>query len=91
VTNTSNYSDTFIVLINSSWIAVAEPVWIDPLPPHTSTTLQVVVSIPIDAELGSSSVAIVAVTSLTDDRKQAVASLTTYVEWGWLYLPLVQK
>jgi uncharacterized membrane protein len=91
VTNNSNYSDTFIVQINNSWITLAEPVWIGPLPPHTSTTLQVTVSIPLDAVLGSNSLATVEVTSLTDDRKNAVAYLTTYVEWVGLYLPLVKK
>jgi uncharacterized membrane protein len=91
VTNTSNYSDIFTVQINSSWFTFVEPVWIGPLPAHASANLVVVVSIPVDAEKGRSSVADVVVTSLTDDRKQAVAYLTTYVEWGWLYLPLVQK
>jgi uncharacterized membrane protein len=91
VTNTSNYTDTFTVQITSTWLAMAEPVWIGPLPAHGFTTLKVFVRIPIDADKGSSSDTIVVVNSRADISKQAVANLTTYVAWYQLFLPVVQK
>jgi uncharacterized membrane protein len=91
VTNSSNYADTFTVHVTSDWLTEINPIWIGPIPAHATATLTVIVSIPVDAGTGSTSSAVISVTSQADPARQDIAYLTTIVGRGQLFLPMVQK
>jgi subtilisin family serine protease len=91
VTNTGTVDDIFDITVNGNAWNTVTPASVGPLVVGVSTTVYVTVTIPGDAHQGDYDVAQIMVTSRVDNRRYAIATLTTYSTDKVIYLPLVNK
>ncbi len=78
VTNTNDLTDSFNVLVNSTW-PVAAPQVLGPFEPYGNANLVVTVTIPVTATGGALDVASVAIASQQPGIQPVTATLTTTV------------
>ncbi len=88
VTNTGNAVDTFAVTITGNAFGTTAPLTVGPLAAGASSILEVAVTIPIGASVGTSDTATVTVKSQGNNAITADSNLTTSV-WFGVYLPMV--
>jgi hypothetical protein len=90
VFNTGILSDTYTITIGSTNWPTASPDTVGPVEAGYSTTLDIQVTIPLTATLGSSDTATITLTSQNDPSFTTSATLTTYAAIT-TYLPLVER
>jgi hypothetical protein len=91
VTNTGQAGDWYsIVLSGNLWMTEAptQTVWLES---GVTTTVEVVVSIPLEALAGEWDVAVLTITSQQDPDQFAVVTLTSRVPVWFTYLPMITK
>jgi murein tripeptide amidase MpaA/uncharacterized membrane protein len=90
VTNTGSLTDTYNLVISSTWpLSYSTP--IGPLAPGESTTIYVVVNVPPEAVNGEQDIAILRFTSQANPLIFKELDLTTMLVWYNLYLPITTK
>ncbi|HKM24789.1 MAG TPA: NEW3 domain-containing protein, partial [Corynebacterium sp.] len=77
VTNSGNVADSFTLTVDGIWAATVDPVTTQSLAPGESATLEVIVTVPDDAEAGDVDLTTVTATSVGDDSVSDTAQLTT--------------
>lgn len=96
VTNSGNVADSFTLTVDGIWAATVDPVTTQSLAPGESATLEVIVTVPDDAEAGDVDLTTVTATSVGDDSVSDTAQLTTTatvdVTPGYVrYFPVIGK
>jgi uncharacterized membrane protein len=82
VRNTGNAQDTFDMSVSgNAWATTPAPTSVGPLAPGAMENVEVAVTIPADAQGGSTDMASVTVTSQGDGSKSASASLVTVARY----------
>lgn len=82
VRNTGNAPDTFGVAVSgNAWATTPAPTSVGPLAPGATEDVDVAVTIPADAQGGSTDMVTVTVTSQGDGSKSATASLVTVARY----------
>ena len=78
LTNTGDLTDSFsLTLAGNSWPTTLSATSVGPLAPGEAATAAIEVTIPAGAMAGATDSAVVTATSLSDDRQEGTASLTT--------------
>jgi hypothetical protein len=91
LTNTGQVTDTFNIAATSYTWPTAAPISVGPLVSDESVLVEVSVSIPSDAPIGTTDKAIITFTSQGDNSQTATAILNTISGNLFYYLPLVEK
>jgi uncharacterized membrane protein len=91
VTNSGDLSDTFDVSLSHTWPTTVSLAALGPLSPGLSATLDVMVYVPRDAQVGLADTATVTITSRGDKQQSASATLTTSAGPYKLFLPLLTR
>jgi hypothetical protein len=90
LTNTGSLTDTFDLTITANWDTdFTTPV--GPLAPDESTTIYIVVHVPLEAMGGDQDIATLKFTSLANPLIFEELDLTTMLVWYNLYLPITTK
>lgn len=88
--NLSTLVDTFdIQLTGNTWETIPSHNSVGPLPPGESVELEIVVTVPLSAEVGSQDSAILTAVSQGDPSKISTATLTTTAISASVFLPII--